>query len=170
MAWWANSCSPGVMERCFVVSSMTQMVAGKADCSHCSIVSPNNSGVRLLWTSQLTSHCVIYWTGEHFSPGEWLLTAGISWALSQQPLTSWRLHLDTPKTHAHGVGWVQHNNTHTYIDTPTCTHMYCTCYIANRHKIKVHYVKVAIHLCFLLQRSLINLDAHVSEDNVINNR
>ena len=63
MARWANSCSPGVMERCFVVSSMTQMVAGKADCSHCSIVSPNNSGVRLFWTSQLTSHCVIYWTG-----------------------------------------------------------------------------------------------------------
>lgn len=63
MAWWANSCSPGVMERCFVVSSMTQMVARKADCSHCSIVSPNNSGVRLFWTSQLTSHGVIYWTG-----------------------------------------------------------------------------------------------------------
>lgn len=63
MARWANSCSPAVMERCFVVSSMTQMVAGKADCSHCSIVSPNNSGVRLFWTSQLTSHCVIYWTG-----------------------------------------------------------------------------------------------------------
>lgn len=63
MARWANSCSPGVMERCFVVSGMTQMVAGKADCSHCSIVSPNNSGVRLFWTSQLTLHCVIYWTG-----------------------------------------------------------------------------------------------------------
>lgn len=51
------------MERCFVVSSVTQMVAGKADCSHCSIVSSNNSGVRLFWTSQLTSHYVIYWTG-----------------------------------------------------------------------------------------------------------
>ena len=51
------------MERCFAVSSMTQMVAGKADCSHCSIVSSNNSGVRLFWTSQLTSHYVIYWTG-----------------------------------------------------------------------------------------------------------
>lgn len=58
----ANSGSPEVMERCFVGSSMTQMVAGKADCSHCSIVS-HNSGVRLFWTSQLTSHCVIYWTG-----------------------------------------------------------------------------------------------------------
>lgn len=32
------------MERCFVVSSMTQMVAEKADCSHCSIVSPTTVG------------------------------------------------------------------------------------------------------------------------------
>lgn len=63
MTWRANSCSPEVIERCFVGSSMTQMVAGKADCSHCSIVSHNNSGVRLFWASQLTSHCVIYWTG-----------------------------------------------------------------------------------------------------------
>lgn len=63
IAWRANSCSPEVMERCFVGSSMTQMVAEKADCSHCSIVSHNNNGVRLFWTSQLTSHCVIYWTG-----------------------------------------------------------------------------------------------------------
>lgn len=32
------------MERCFVVSSVTQMAAGKADCSHCSIVSPTPVG------------------------------------------------------------------------------------------------------------------------------
>lgn len=116
MARRANSCSPAVMERCFVGSSMTQMVAGKADCSHCSIVSPNNSGVRLFWTSQLTSHCVIYWTGGALFSRWMAIDSRHQLSIITAATDLMETALGHSKTHMPWVGWgvVHLHITHTH--------------------------------------------------------